>query len=136
MDAKAGASEKLRVMHSNLVDLSHRIHANPELGFEERLASTWLCEMLADAGFKVDAGVCDLPTAFIARAGSGPLHVAICAEYDSSARHRSRVRAQHDRRDGRGRRHRRSEGGRRRRADCQCASARPPRRLATAAARC
>ena len=60
MDAKAGASEKLRVMHSNLVDLSHRIHANPELGFEERLASTWLCEMLADAGFKVDAGVCDL----------------------------------------------------------------------------
>ncbi len=83
MDAKAGASEKLRVMHSNLVDLSHRIHANPELGFEERLASTWLCEMLADAGFKVDAGVCDLPTAFIARAGSGPLHVAICAEYDS-----------------------------------------------------
>ena len=83
MDAKAGASEKLRVMHSDLVDLSHRIHANPELGFEERLASTWLCEMLADAGFKVDAGVCDLPTAFIARAGSGPLHVAICAEYDS-----------------------------------------------------
>jgi amidohydrolase len=26
--------------------------------------------------------VCDLPTAFVARAGSGPLHVAICAEYD------------------------------------------------------
>jgi amidohydrolase len=27
-------------------------------------------------------GVCDLPTAFVARAGSGPLHIAICAEYD------------------------------------------------------
>jgi amidohydrolase len=82
MDAKAAANEKLRATQSGLIDLSHRIHANPELGFEERLASTWLCEMLADAGFKVDAGVCDLPTAFIARAGSGPLHVAICAEYD------------------------------------------------------
>src|ERR1700721_970379 len=28
-------------------------------------------------------GVCDLPTAFRARAGSGPLHIGICAEYDS-----------------------------------------------------
>jgi amidohydrolase len=83
MDAKAAAREKLRATQSALIDLSHRIHANPELGFEERLASTWLCEMLADAGFKVDAGVCDLPTAFIASAGSGPLHVAICAEYDA-----------------------------------------------------
>lgn len=63
--------------------MSHRIHANPELGFEERLASTWLCEMLADAGFKMEAGICDMPTAFVARAGSGPLHVGICAEYDS-----------------------------------------------------
>ncbi len=24
-----------------------------------------------------------MPTAFVARAGSGPLHLAICAEYDS-----------------------------------------------------
>jgi amidohydrolase len=82
MDAKDAASEKLRATHSDLIALSHRIHAHPELGFEERLASAWLCEMLADAGFKVDAGVCELPTAFIARAGSGPLHIAICAEYD------------------------------------------------------
>jgi ferredoxin-NADP reductase len=29
------------------------------------------------------AGVCDLPTAFLARAGSGPLHIGICAEYDA-----------------------------------------------------
>jgi amidohydrolase len=62
--------------------LSHRIHAHPELGFEEEQASTWLAEMLTDAGFTVDKGVCDLPTAFVARAGSGPLHLAICAEYD------------------------------------------------------
>jgi amidohydrolase len=83
MDAKAAANEKLRARQTDLIALSHRIHANPELGFEERLASAWLCEMLADAGFKVEAGVCDLPTAFIARAGSGPLQVGICAEYDS-----------------------------------------------------
>jgi len=31
----------------------------------------------------VTANACGLPTAFIARAGSGPLHVGICAEYDA-----------------------------------------------------
>ena len=82
MDPKAAAQERLKHAGDDLVALSHRIHANPELGYEEHLASGWLCEMLSDAGFKVDAGICDLPTAFVARAGSGPLHVAICAEYD------------------------------------------------------
>jgi len=82
MELKSAAKEKLNATRGALIDLSHRIHANPELGFEERLASSWLCEMLADAGFKVEAEVCGMPTAFIARAGSGPLHVAICAEYD------------------------------------------------------
>ena len=58
------------------------IHANPELGFEEEKASAWLAEYLSDAGFQVESGICGLPTAFSARVGSGPLHLAICAEYD------------------------------------------------------
>lgn len=68
---------------AELVDLSRRIHANPELGFEEEKASTWIAETLADAGFEVRKGVFGLPTAFEACAGSGPLRIAICAEYDS-----------------------------------------------------
>lgn len=83
MDAKAGARERFDGAREALVALSHRIHAHPELGFEEERASTWLAESLADAGFDVARGVCELPTAFVARAGSGPLHLAICAEYDS-----------------------------------------------------
>lgn len=67
MDAKSAARQKLRAIQNDLIDLSHRIHANPELGFEERLASPWLCEMLSDVGFKVEAGACEMPTAFIAR---------------------------------------------------------------------
>lgn len=82
MSHKRATHERLRAAREKLIDLSHRIHAHPELGFEEQLASTWLCETLSDAGFDVQAGICDLPTAFIARAGSGPLKVAICAEYD------------------------------------------------------
>lgn len=39
--------------------------------------------MLSDAGFSVEKGICDLLTAFSARAGQGPLHLVICAEYDS-----------------------------------------------------
>jgi amidohydrolase len=82
MDAKGGAREKYNEMRGDLIALSHRIHAHPELGFEEEKASAWLCEFLADAGFQVKKGVCDLPTAFVARSGDGPLHIAICAEYD------------------------------------------------------
>ena len=42
-----------------------------------------MAEVLAAGGFDGRGGVCDLPTAFTARAGSGPLVVAICAEYDA-----------------------------------------------------
>lgn len=82
MDAKAGARQRFATAQDSLIALSHRIHAHPELGFEEERASAWLAEMLADAGFTVEKGICDLPTAFIARAGNGPLHIGICAEYD------------------------------------------------------
>jgi amidohydrolase len=81
--AKAGAQERLESAYSELVALSHRIHGAPELGFEEISASAWLAELLSAEGFKVQAPLCDLPTAFLARAGSGPLHLAICAEYDA-----------------------------------------------------
>jgi amidohydrolase len=83
MDAKAGARERLERDREQLIALSHRIHAHPEVGFEEERAADWLCGDLADAGFAVTRGVGDLPTAFVARAGSGPLHVAFCAEYDA-----------------------------------------------------
>jgi amidohydrolase len=83
MDAKAGAQERFKEIQKTVLDLSHRIHANPELGFEEEKACGWLADMLDKAGFAVEQGICELPTAFSARSGKGPLHVAICAEYDS-----------------------------------------------------
>jgi len=82
MDAKAGARERVRNATQELLALSHQIHAHPELGFEEERAASWLGTALTDAGFAVESGICDLPTAFRARVGSGPLHLAICAEYD------------------------------------------------------
>src|SRR5690625_1556873 len=40
-------------------------------------------ELLARAGFAVAPGAGDLPTAFTATVGEGPVTVAICAEYDA-----------------------------------------------------
>ncbi|HMJ75569.1 MAG TPA: M20 family metallopeptidase [Iamia sp.] len=68
---------------AELVDLSHRVHAHPELCFEEERAAAWAAEALSDGGFAVEAGVCDLPTAFVAAVGTGPLAIAVCAEYDA-----------------------------------------------------
>lgn len=83
MDVKVAARARFGSQRDELIALSHWIHAHPELGFEEVRAASWLCESLTDAGFRVEQGVCDLPTAFRASVGSGPLHVGICAEYDS-----------------------------------------------------
>ncbi len=83
MDAKEAARERMNTARDGLVDLSHRIQANPELRFKEEKASAWVAEALSEGGFDVELGVHDLPTAFIARSGSGPLHIAICAEYDA-----------------------------------------------------
>ncbi len=81
-DMKSAARERLDAARGGLVELSHRIHANPELGYQEEKASTWLEEALDTAGFSVEPGICGPPTAFRATYGSGPLHVGICAEYD------------------------------------------------------
>ena len=66
-----------------LIDLSRRIHAHPELNFAERQASTWLADYLEHAGYAVERGACDLPTAFIARIGRGAPRVAVLCEYDA-----------------------------------------------------
>ena len=72
METKTAVQARFAAIHTQMIALSHRIHAHPEIGFEEEQASTWLCEILTDAGFQVDKGICDLPTAFSARAGQGP----------------------------------------------------------------
>ncbi len=81
--AKRSARADVDRRLDGLVELSHAIHATPEIGFEEERASRWVAQALSDGGVDVEAGACDLPTALIATAGEGPLTVAICAEYDA-----------------------------------------------------
>lgn len=83
MNPKNNARATIDQHTASLVELSHCIHANPELGFAEFQAAHWIGETLAQAGFKVEQGICNLPTAFAATAGDGDLTIAICAEYDA-----------------------------------------------------
>jgi amidohydrolase len=83
MKPKAAARERLEASRLQILDLSHRIHANPEPGFRETKAVAWITEILSEAGFEVQIGIFALPTAFSAKAGSGSLHVSLCAEYDA-----------------------------------------------------
>jgi amidohydrolase len=80
---KESAAATVKTDTDALLGLSHRIHGKPELGFEEESASAWCADALSEAGLSVEMGICDLPTAFVATAGSGSFVLAICAEYDA-----------------------------------------------------
>ncbi len=67
-----------------LKDLALKIHASPELRFEEHKAAAWIGELVENRGFKVERGLAGMPTSFRARAGkSGGPKIAILAEYDA-----------------------------------------------------
>ncbi|MEE4107849.1 MAG: amidohydrolase [Halieaceae bacterium] len=54
-----------------------------EVGYQETRSSALLQEQLAAAGFTVEAGVADIPTAFVASYGSGEPVLAILGEFDA-----------------------------------------------------
>jgi amidohydrolase len=82
-DAKRTAEAAVDAGLPELLRLSHDIHDHPELSYEEVRSAEVTAEALERGGFTVTRGVAGLPTAFVAEAGSGPLVLAICAEYDA-----------------------------------------------------
>ena len=71
-------------LRGSLLELSHAIHARPELAFEEHEAAALLVAALRGAGLSVEAGAYGLPTAFASDFGppDAPC-VALLAEYDA-----------------------------------------------------
>lgn len=63
--------------------LQKTIWANPELGFIEFSSSALLQKQLKENGFTVEAGVADMPTAFVATYGSGEPVIGLLAEFDA-----------------------------------------------------
>lgn len=75
-------AERLR---PELLELSHAIHDNPELRFEEFQASEMLTKYLKNMGFSVTVGIGGMPTAFRAEKqfGDGGPTIGVFCEYDA-----------------------------------------------------
>ncbi|WP_420638107.1 M20 family metallopeptidase [Candidatus Poriferisocius sp.] len=81
--AKQHVAAAVDAQAPRLIDISHQIHAQPELCFEEHTAHHVLCSALEDAGLEVERSAYGLDTAFVARAGHTGPHVAVICEYDA-----------------------------------------------------
>jgi len=85
-DAKRRLATAVEASRHAILDLSRRIHANPEPAFEERLAAAWVAEAVARHGYVVEHPAGSLETAVRGRlrggGGDGP-RVGILAEYDA-----------------------------------------------------
>ena len=79
---KARVEAHVRSLGNELVDVSHSIHAHPELNFEERFASELLVRKSTSLGMPVELGAHDTPTGFAGDVGTGPT-VCIMSEYDA-----------------------------------------------------
>ncbi len=86
-DVKARAAAAVEAARGELLDLSHRIHANPEPAFEERYASAACAEVVERHGYAVERPAGSLETAVRGRitGGLGPdgPRIGVLAEYDA-----------------------------------------------------
>jgi amidohydrolase len=83
IEAKKRVRTEIERLTPTLLEISHEIHANPELNFEEHFAHEMLTGVLSDEGLDVERGAYGMPTAFDARVGSQGPTVAVCCEYDA-----------------------------------------------------
>jgi aminobenzoyl-glutamate utilization protein B len=81
--ANRDAMANLQQASNRYQDISMRIWEYAELGYKEVKSSALLQETLKQAGFRVEAGVAGIPTAFVASFGSGSPVIGILAEFDA-----------------------------------------------------
>ncbi len=80
---KEDITKNLQLKYQDYKTIALDIWQFAEVGFKEIKSSELLQHTLLDNGFKIDAGVAGMPTAFIASYGSGKPVIAILAEYDA-----------------------------------------------------
>ncbi|HJV20984.1 MAG TPA: amidohydrolase [Sediminibacterium sp.] len=80
---KTDAIQQLDGKYDSYKRLAHQIWGFAEVGYKEVKSTRLLQQTLKDNGFNVEAGVGDMPTAFVASYGSGKPVIAILAEYDA-----------------------------------------------------
>src|SRR3990172_5334689 len=80
---KQRAIADVEARQRELIELSLRIHANPEIAFQEERSAALLADYLQASGFRFELGICEISTAFRATCGAGNPRVAFIAEYDA-----------------------------------------------------
>ena len=98
VEAKEIVRAEIDRLTPTLLEVSHSIHANPELNFEEHHAHDTLTGVLEDEGLAVERGAYDMATAFESRVGPTTARRSPCCASTTRFRHRPRLRAQHHRR--------------------------------------
>jgi amidohydrolase len=86
-ELKSRVAAAVEAARPEIIELSHRIHANPEPAFEEHQAAAWIAEILRGHAFEVEHPAGSLATAIRAthngaHGGDGP-RIGILAEYDA-----------------------------------------------------
>ncbi len=81
--AQNSAVESVRSSASTIREVNRAVWEFAEVGLAETKSSALLVEHLRSAGFQVQTGVAQMPTAFVASFGSGKPVIGILAEYDA-----------------------------------------------------
>lgn len=84
---KARIAAAVQAARDEIIELSHRIHADPEPAFEEHHAASWVAQAVARHGYAVEHPAGRLATAVRGRLrggrGSDGPRIGILAEYDA-----------------------------------------------------
>lgn len=80
---KAAIIQSVEKHQSELIKLSDQIWAYAETALKENQSAKALADYAESQGFKVERGVYNMPTAFIASYGSGKPVIAILGEFDA-----------------------------------------------------
>lgn len=81
--ADASVLPEVKARSGTAIELAQTLWELAELGYLEQRSSERLQDYLRSEGFAISAGVADIPTAFVASAGSGQPVIAILAEFDA-----------------------------------------------------
>jgi len=85
-EAETEKEETLRFLeqrYDQIAGIAHSLWEYAELGYQEKHSSALLQEALKAEGFKIQKGVANIPTAFVASWGTGTPVIGILAEYDA-----------------------------------------------------
>ena len=86
---KAALKERIKAAinseRDHIIEVAETIRVNPEVGYEEKMASQLLADHLREVGFDIEKPYCELETSFRAtlRSGRPGPTVAVLAEYDA-----------------------------------------------------